>query len=214
MENEAEQRKKRSIAILTKEGVPYLEMLRGVEFDSQLPPRTTEEVALRAIALTVVAVKGESLDQDLTRDLIKRFDIYDSFTPDERRFIDDLSPSEHDRVQFSWRYESLNVMLWALSFIKQLGRPDRIVDAGHVVSFPADLGRKRFLKKAKLRAMSEILDETDLIYRYHWATTEARIKGTPPPAGLEPGVVYERHYSLNWLVRYFDQEWDKVSTDT
>ncbi|MFN5229343.1 MAG: DUF4272 domain-containing protein [Planctomycetota bacterium] len=23
-----------------------------------------------------------------------------------------------------------------------------------------------------------------------------------------------RHYALNWLIRYMDQEWDDVSTDT
>ena len=43
---------------------------------------------------------------------------------------------------------------------------------------------------------------------------DARISGRQPPAGLDPGVVYERHYALNWLIRYSDQEWDDISTDT
>ena len=28
------------------------------------------------------------------------------------------------------------------------------------------------------------------------------------------GVVMERHYALNWLIGYSDQEWDDVTTDT
>jgi hypothetical protein len=62
--------------------------------------------------------------------------------------------------------------------------------------------------------MDQILDQADLIYRYHWAVVDARVKGKQPPAGLDPGIVYERHYALNWLIRYSDQEWDDISTDT
>ncbi len=58
------------------------------------------------------------------------------------------------------------------------------------------------------------LDQADVIYRYHWATTDARIKGQPSPAKLEGGVVQERHYVLNWLIGYMDQDWDDISTDT
>jgi len=29
-----------------------------------------------------------------------------------------------------------------------------------------------------------------------------------------PGVIYERHYALNWMIRYGEQEWDDVSFDT
>jgi hypothetical protein len=53
-----------------------------------------------------------------------------------------------------------------------------------------------------------------LIYRYHWATTDARIKSQPAPVKLEGGVVQERHYVLNWLIGYLNQEWDDISTDT
>jgi Domain of unknown function (DUF4272) len=105
-------------------------------------------------------------------------------------------------------------MLWSLGFIDELPRPDKICDVPSAVSFLRDLGREAFLKKATLRSAREILDAADLIYRYHWATTDARIKNQPAPAGLDPGVFQERHYALNWLVGYSDQEWDDVRTGT
>lgn len=40
------------------------------------------------------------------------------------------------------------------------------------------------------------------------------MNGRDAPAGLEKGVVKERHYALNWLVGYMDQAWDDVTTDT
>jgi hypothetical protein len=200
--------------VLKKEGVPYIEHLPLIETAAEIKPRSTEEVALRAIALAVVAVKGETLDQKLTLELVKRFDVRSAFSPDERAFIDNPTPSERDRVQFAWRYEALGVMLWALGFEQELGRPDKIVDVPRAVGILRDLGRDGFVAKAKLRSMDHILDQADLIYRYHWAVTDARVNNRQAPAGLDPGVVYERHYALNWLIRYSDQEWDEVSTDT
>jgi hypothetical protein len=214
MPDEAQARKARSIAILKKEGVPFIEHLPVIETEAEAKRRTTEEVALRAIALCIVAVKGEGLEQEEIGKLVKKYAVADAFSPKERTFIEAREPSRHDRVQFTWRYECYWVMLWALGFVDELSRPDKICHVRKAVSLFRDLGREGFLKKAKLRPDREILDAADLIYRYHWATTDARIKNQAPPAGLDPGVVMERHYALNWLVGYSDQEWDDVTTDT
>lgn len=53
----------------------------------------------------------------------------------------------------------------------------------------------------------------DLIYRIDWAIVDARLNNKEPPGGFDPGVVFERHYALNWLTRYSD-DWDDVTTDT
>ena len=212
--DEAQARKVRSIGILKKEGVPFIEHLPVVETEAEAKRRTTEEVARRAIALCMVAAKGEGLENEEIEKLVKKYEIADAFSPNERKFIDNPKPSKHERIQFAWRYECYWVMLWSLGFIDELPRPDKICDVPKAVSFLRNLGQQGFLKKAKLRPAREILDATDLIYRYHWATTEARIKNQPPPAGLDPGVVQERHYALNWLVGYSDQDWDDVTTDT
>lgn len=73
---------------------------------------------------------------------------------------------------------------------------------------------KKFIANAHLRQLSEILDQTDFIYRYDWATVNARIKKLTAPAGLDAGVVMERHRALNWLIGYMNQDWDNVTTDT
>ena len=72
---------------------------------------------------------------------------------------------------------------------------------------------EEFLAEAELRRPSEILDEADLILRYDWAVVDARVNQKPIPAELDRGVVYERHYALNWLI-YNHEEWDDVHTDT
>ena len=82
------------------------------------------------------------------------------------------------------------------------------------MSFLRDRDTAQFIKDAKLRPIGELLDETDLIYRYHWAVVDARLKQKEAPAKLDGGVIQERHYVLNWLVGYMNQAWDDISTDT
>lgn len=212
--DEAHSRKDRSIAILKAENVPFIEHLPLIETEAESTRRTDEQVATRAMALCVVAVKGEGLDQEIINKLIDDYQLASAFTPNEKEFINNPNPTQHDRVQFAWRYECYWVMLWALGFIDELERPDQICDVKLAISFLRENGREGFLQKARLRPQSELLDAADLIYRYHWAVVDARVSNRDAPTGLDGGIVMERHHALNWLMGYMDQEWDDVSTDT
>jgi hypothetical protein len=214
MSDEAQARKDRSIAILKDEKVPFIEHLPLIETAAESTRRTTEQVATRAMALCIVAVKGEGLEQEIIDTLTKEYGLTSAFTPKEKEFINNPHLTQHDRVQFAWRYECYWVMLWALGYIDELERPESICDVRLAVSFLRENGRGGFLKQAKLRPQSELLDAADLIYRYHWAVVDARLNNRESPAGLDAGIVMERHYALNWLMGYMDQEWDDVSTDT
>ncbi len=212
--DEPRARKDRSLAILKAENVPFIENLPVIETEGESIRRTSEQVATRAMALCIVAVKGEGLEQEVVDQLIDKYEVASAFTPKEREFIKNPNPTQHDRVQFAWRYECYWVMLWALGFIDGLERPDKICDVTLAVSFLRENGRAGFIKNANLRPQGEILDAADLIYRYHWAVVDARVNNRQAPAGLDSGVVMERHHALNWLIGYMDQEWDDVSTDT
>jgi hypothetical protein len=211
---DATQRKTRSEAVLRKEGVPINKSLPAIESEKEAKRRTAEEIAYRALALLVVAVKGEGLEQPTVEKIVEDYGLAPHFTPQERAFLKNNSPSQHDRVQFTWRYEAAWTLLWALGYVEKLEKPISICDVPRAVTFMKERTTKQFITDAKLRPLAQTLDEADRIYRYHWAVTDARINGRPSPAGLEPGVTLERHYALNWLVGYMEQEWDDISTDT
>lgn len=213
-DNEALERKDRSMARLKSEGVPTIDHLPTIESEADFEPRSLEEVAYRAMSLLVVALKGEGLEQLTVDQLVEKYRLTEHFSPAENAFLADVSPSDHDRIQFSWRYEAACTLLWALGYIETLGKPDTVCDVAGAVTMLHERTAEQFVADAKLRPVSEILDEADLIYRYHWAVVDARINGREAPAGLDPGVTLERHYTLNWLIRYMDQDWDDISTDT
>jgi hypothetical protein len=211
---EAASRKERSEILLRAEGVPINKPLPVIETERETKHRTKDEIAYRALALLVVAVKGEGLDQPTVDRIVKDYGLESRFTPKERIFIKNALPSQHDRIQFAWRYEAAWTLLWALGYVEMLEKPSGICDVPRAVGFMQERKASQFVADAKLRPLSEILDQADRIYRYHWAVVDARINGRKPLPGIEPGVTLERHYALNWLIGYMEQEWDDISTDT
>jgi hypothetical protein len=211
---EAIERKLRSESILRAQGVPLFAALPVIETAAEALKRSKEEVALRALCLLFVAAKGEGLPEELVERLLESYELRPHLTPEELAFVLDKSPSQHDRIQFTWRHEAAWTLLWALGFVPELGKPDRICDVSFAAGTMAERTTSEFIEDSELRPIADILDQADLIYRYHWAVRNARIKGRHVPAALDPGVTQERHHALNWLIGYKDQTWDHVTTDT
>jgi hypothetical protein len=211
---EAADRKLRSETILRAEGVPFLASLPVIETAAEALERSKEEVALRALCLIFVAAKGEGLEDEVVERVLKSYELRPHLTPKELAFVLDNSPSQHDRTQFIWRYEAACTLLWALGFVAQLGKPVQPSDVAFAVETMTGTTTSQFIEDSELRPIADILDQVDLIYRYHWAVRNARLKGQQIPADLHPDVTEERHYALNWLIGYLEQAWDDVSTDT
>ncbi len=210
---EALERKARSEVLLSREGLPINPYLPAIEAEPDRF-RSASEVAYRTLALLVAALKGEGLEQPIVDRLVQHYDLASCFTFKETAFVKSAEPSQSECTQFSWRYEAAWVLLWTLSYIEELERPSKICDVPKAVRIMKERSTAQFIAEAKLRPFAQVLDQADLIYRYHWAVVDARIKNKPSPAGLEPGVVQERHHALNWLLGYMHQDWDEVSTDT
>ena len=209
---EATDRKFRSETILRAEGIPFFAQLPVIETTAEALKRPKEEVALRTLCLLFVAAKGEGLRQEVVEGVLESYELRPHLTPKELGFVLDNSPSQHDRIQFTWRHEAAWTLLWALGFVAQLGKPSQICDVEFAARTMTETTTSQFIENSELRPIAEILDQADLIYRYHWAVRNARIKGQQIPAALDPAVTQERHYALNWLV--LAQAWDHVTTDT
>jgi hypothetical protein len=211
---DSERRKKRSEELLKTQGIPINPSLPAIESEEETTPRSAEDMAKRAVGLCAVALRGEGLKHEEVISLLNGQDVWASVTPEEKKFLLKKKPTGQEIINFKWRYESLWVLLWALGHVEDVGQPTSICDVQSAVRMVLDIPSEDFILRAKSRPIAEILDEADLIYRYDWAVVDARIKGEDPPGNLHPGVVYERHYALNWLIGYMDQEWDDVTTDT
>lgn len=212
--SDAKQRAIRSETRLRAEGVRVNASLPVIEESHVVALRTAEEVAQRLVALSIVSERaaGNGDTYELGQSLLDKYDARNYLTPKELKFMANRTPSERDKIQMSWRIEAAVPLAWALNLMSALERPSTWVKIETVKKIRAlDL---RTAKSLKLRNKSEVLDEADLIYRYHWAVVDARANGRPTPMAVDAGIVQERHHALNWLIRYENQDWDDVTTDT
>ncbi|MEO1138653.1 MAG: DUF4272 domain-containing protein [Pseudomonadota bacterium] len=207
------ERKARSEAVLHDLGVPVLDSLPVIADEARSTRRTSRAVAERALALMIVAVKGETRDQALVDTVIGQYDAADLFTPQEQVFIEDPEPAEDVLISMSWRYESVAVLLWSIGLIEDLPATDQIIPAGDLGNIFRQLGPEGLYAAANLRPQSELLDAADLAYRINWAATDARVNALPAPAGVDPSIAFERHYAFNWLYGYAGLAWDDMKTD-
>lgn len=209
------ERKARTEAFLKEKKVAFSKSLPPIEGEENVHLRSIEEVAGRCLALMIVAAKAEGLEDDFVVGVVEHYEIAQYLSPEERAFLDEIDPEQQQRINFLWRYESLWTFLWCLGFIENLPFPDEICDVPRAVQIiQSASSHQAFLDASKLRTTSEILDQCDLAYRLHWAVVDGRMRSERPPADIEAGVVYERHYALNWLRNYRQQAWDDVATDT
>ena len=173
--------------------------------------RGQDEVVGRVLALyTVVgkAVAGPAIGDVL----LERFGAEHFLTPVESSFMAVQEPAPESVPYFSWRYECLHVLLWALRIIDHVGQPSGICDVARIDHTMLELGAEGLRKQAVLRPPSEIVPVLNRVFRAHWAVRDAQIFRKPSPGGIDAEVVYEWHYALNWLVGEVD--WDFVQTDT
>ena len=207
-------RKARSEEKLRSYGIPTLDSLPPTESNEECLIRPPWEVARRASALVTVAARAEGLEQQRAIQFLQAWGLWDAASPMEQAFLSNPHPAETDRIQCLWRYECLWVMLWALGHVEQLALPTAVCDVRRAVRTVTGTSTDIFIGKSNLRPYEEILDEADFIYRCHWAVKDAHSRGEAPPAGMDHGVVLERHVALNWLRNYRSQSWDDVSPDT
>jgi hypothetical protein len=212
-------RKQRSEAALGGLAVRTPKSLPPVVAEVEVELRSAGEVAERCLALFACALRAESLASQqpiAVAELEQRLPrAFVALSPNERDFMTQATPPEQEIVNHAWRYEALAALVWTLGALDdELPPPTRTCDVPALAKLMLAADGHAFVAQAQLRPAGAILDALDLCYRLHWATTDARVKQAPMPAALDPGVVAERHYALNWITRFADADWDDVDTPT
>lgn len=202
----------------------------GVRVPPTLPPvigkgevrwRSATEVAGRALALAAVAVIAETRgegDPMPVANLETGLPGYATFlSPQEQAFLAEASSSPEQIAKFSWRYEALALLQWALGWQTlewqaELPFPTDICDVSAVMRIA--LRQSGNPSTPTLRPSAELLDTLDLHFRLHWLARDAQLREQPALHSLEAGVILERHCALNWLVSFENSDWDDVDTPT
>lgn len=216
-------RKQRSIAICRQKGLPVLEHLRSFVSDARCVIPEKEIILRRAVCIFATGICSEVFREGGSRDiehfsqminsLEKQYSFKSALSPKERDYLENPQRHDRDHLLYDWRYEDCAVLLWALGLL-EIGEPDHVCDVPGIAKLIWNNDFASLSAASALRTKEEILSLQDLLLRYDWACVDARIKGGRVEL-LEPSVVYEWHYALNWLTGAGGiTQWDDVRPDT
>ncbi|MCL1528283.1 DUF4272 domain-containing protein [Xanthomonas nasturtii] len=216
---DAIERRAHHLAQLSAQGIRVLPSLPPVAGEGEARVRDAAMVTLRMLALFAVALRAEMLAAGDTPPSLEEVaarlpGAAVALSPQERAFFAQAAPDAQALANFGWRYESLAVLQWALGLAAALPEPVAPCDVPLAAQRALDHAAAAVRPVRALRPLPELLDVLDRHLRLHWAVRQAGPSGQPVPAGIVPGVVYERHYALNWLLHFEDAEWDEVDTPT
>lgn len=212
----AEQRKKQTEKYLKSMNIPFIDHLPLIEEEGEVKIRTAQEIAERILVLVYLAYVSEVTEEKKNViDFPKTNVLWEKVSPDEKELFQKEELAEQEATNISWRSEAIWLLLWTINKVEKLKLPTEQIEVNEIVSrLPEFLTNPtEFIKNAKVRPTTEILDVSDLIYRLHWAARNANLNNQPMPANLDLSIIMERHYAINWVIFYAD-EWDSVSTDT
>ncbi len=211
---DARQRKSQSEIEFRNRMVDTPDALPPVISELEVTMRTPDDVAWRALALFIVAVRAESIanGKPIPIDALREKSplSFQSLTPWEHDFLTNEAPSEADVSAAGWRYEALSTLQWALGMQTTLPFPDSICDVPESARLMIAVPARQMIENAVLRPTGEILDALDFKFRLLWAARDSAMRNADPPAGIEGGVVTERQHALNWLTFFENADWDDV----
>lgn len=204
---DSEARRRRTLDRLAAESVycPAGLMRLASEADVHLPE--AETVALRALALVLVACEATGLANQTVDGLI---DIYrPPFSPAEWQWFENPSRDPQATCDFGWRFESALPLLWSVGLADRMRRADAQIEPFAILEPIVHFRREELLARAELRPAAEILDFADLHFCYQCASLLALDEGVEPPAGLDSAVLLERDRAFTWLIGG-GGDWDAV----
>lgn len=206
------ERKLNSETILKKHQVKINTNLPCTKDIEQIKLKSKEAILDRIYALTIITARAEGVPLEQLQKVIADKEIT-LFSPYENHVLSNEIPADELSV-LTWRYESLFLLCWAVNKIETLPYPSDMCPVDEFLGVILKQSRTEFNNGASLRTKKEIVAVLDLIYRMNWACVDARINNEPVSGNLHPGIVYERHYTLNWLTNHRNQTWDDITTDT
>lgn len=211
------ERKAKNEVILERENIKINKHLPCIESERETTIRSAKEIAERVSVLAVTnLVAFNNISSEEAVDYLQEYKLWESVTEGEKEFL--ANPTEDKKMYETWKCEGIWTLMWALKKVDAIDFPNAFCDLGNISSenYPVGQGKNpfEFINAVhEVRSKKEILDAADLYYRYNWACVDERINGRQIES-INPGIVYERQYALNWLIHYMGQDWDNVTCDT
>lgn len=185
---------------------------QGIKVDTQLlclPEvdacqfRSSAEIVNRIQSLMLLTAYAEDAPQAVLDSLYLRVGSQQDFTLIEQQWLANSKRTTADKQACLWRYESISLLLWALSYRAELGPASEVADIIGLSRLIQWQTYDELLAGARLRPSTTLLDMADIYYRM---AQLAKHQPRALPVNINPLIVQERHACLSWLIG--ESDWD------
>ena len=130
---EAQRRRNRTIGYLKLWGIETDLSTLSIPLEATSIMATTAEIVGKAKVFCLLSLKGQGLTLREVFAFADAYEVWEHVSVAENNYILDEASTESTDVQFAWRYEALNALLWALGHTKHLGLPADASDPAKAV---------------------------------------------------------------------------------
>ena len=200
-------------------GITCYEQLPVIERTEKI--KDIDTICKRAIACLLSIQLACDINQDddveeateFFKGLLERYGVWDELYDNEKKlFTGDYT--KQDAINIVWTYEAYWALVWVLGLIDDIKMSDDICDCEKAIALLSEKADyNEFKKTCRLRSIEEILDMTDLYFRYHWACVEKRLKPETQTGNLNSDVVIERRKALEWVISD-EYDWNYIALNT
>lgn len=198
---------------------PLIFILRTIDCNR----RSIQDICKRIISLYATGIYTQNMlkfspnREEVLLKLHKineKFDFLEYATDDELDYLNNDNFKTTDGLKFSLDFECIAVLLWSLGLYENLGDPVEKCNKEEIITileFYQDI--EELITYSTPLSIEELLQEHDIIMRYHWACEQRRTYNQYFSYPLDEDIVLMRHKTLNWiLTTIYGDEWDTIQT--
>lgn len=179
--------------------------------------RSPREVAKRTLVLFSLMARAFGAPKTEIRTWLEECRLFEELTLCEKKYLDNPSPTRRDNINVAWKSEALLVLVWALKLINNLPPSEIQCDTSlfkELLPPFSDLSEEEFIEQAQLRDEKTLFEMARCLQTEH---AKARCERNSTHSEIlqeRLEILQERHYAINWIIGYCNQEWDEITTDT
>ncbi len=201
--------KNKNTKYLSSIGIEVPNHLPLIESLDEVSPKTAQEIAGRLSALAYIIGLGFDAPGSDLREQLNKFHLMPFVSNFENELLHKDTIEHEEKVLMSWLVESAQALAWCIG----------VVSLDHFTHCDDDLAQKLplykdpspFIRNARLRPISEIQEQSDLLYRMHWYARNCSHTGNE--CALNEGILFHRRKAIDWAYGV-ESDWDQVPMDT
>ena len=201
-------RMERNIKLMEKDKMPFYDKMEVNISEKDVKIRKKWEIIRKVVAIVITRIaaqtfleKKENMLKNLS-DIIeifeKKYQFKEFLTKREREFLENKKENYQLNVEFYFRLETAQTLLWVLS-IDKLPDLNNFSDLVEIIEILENENLKSFARKCEIRSKNQILDVLDYMYRLNWANVEIKLNGYSRI--VNESILYFTRLGLEWVVQ-------------